>query len=259
METFHKLSPEAEIFVTNIYNPYKGVSLINPLTSVCIFDVGNLAEFYIRKLNQAFTADSELYHLIDVKTVFDSAETALVNADIPEGFGMNFTLEQYNLDPHPSAEGHAMIASLIKEMLKEVPVLARKLLPKKGLKFLAGNFRCKITASDGKSGEIMITGTKKAVKKAVVPDMIVIGEYKLKITSIGKKAWQEDKKITSLVLGANIKEIQKKAFYKCRNLKKIRVRSKEITKVGAGAFKKLSADVSLQFPKQCRKKYKKLF
>lgn len=89
--------------------------------------------------------------------------------------------------------------------------------------------------------------------------MILIDEYPFKVTSIGRKAWKGDKKITSLIIGKNIKKIQKKAFYQCGNLEKIKVESKEIIKIGAKAFKKLSKNVSFQFPKQWERKYKKLF
>lgn len=258
IETIHNLSPKAEIFVTNIYNPYKGVFLTNPLTSVCIFDIGNLAEFYIRKLNEAFTTESELYHLIDVKTMFDKAETVPVNANISGSFGMDFTLDHYNLDPHPSVEGHAVIASLIKDSMASVQMPVRKALPEADMEFRAGNFQCRLLSSKNGVQNVMITGITKPAKKVVIPDTITIGEYELIVTQIGKKAWKGDKKITSLTIGANIEKIQKQAFSKCKNLKKINVASKKITKAGAGAFQGISKKASFQFPKKCKKKYKKI-
>lgn len=260
LNTIHELSPKAEIFVTNIYNPYQGVFLTNPLNSVCIFDIGNLAEFYIRKLNEAFTTDSELYHLIDVKASFDAEETVPVNANVFGNFGIDFNLENYNLDPHPSAEGHTIIASLIKNSMASVLISIRKAFPENNIEFKAGNFRCRLlSSSENRDKTVMILGVEKPVKKAVIPDTITIGDYKLKVTTIGKKAWKEDKKITSLTIGANIENIQKQAFYKCKNLKKVKVTSKKITKVGTDAWKKLSKKTSFQFPKQCKKAYKKFF
>lgn len=262
LETLHDLSPQAEIFVTNIYNPYKGVFLTNPLSSICVFDVGNLAEFYIRKLNEVFTEDSELYHLIDVKTSFEHAEVNPVNTNVVGNFGIDFTLENYNLDPHPSIEGHTIIASLLKNSISSVSIPVRKGLPEENIDFKAGNFHCRLISSNGNKTEdktVMITGVEKSVKKVVIPDTITIGNNKFMVTLIGTKAWQKDKKITSLVIGTNVERIQKQAFYKCKNLKKIKVTSKKITKVGSKSFKKLSKEVKFQFPKECKKIYKKLF
>lgn len=258
LETIHTLSPNAEIFVTNIYNPYRGVSLINPLNSICIFDVGNLAEFYIQKLNEAFTKDSELYHLIDVKAAFDAQEKVPVNANVYGSFGIDFTLEDYNLDPHPSVEGHTLIASLIKQEMDSIQVPIRKALPENNIEFRAENFLCKLVSSNGNK-TVKIIGVEKSIKKIVIPDTIMVGGYELMVTSIGKKAWKGDKKITSLTIGKNIENIEKQAFYQCKNLKKVKVKSNKITGVGTSAWKKISKKVSFEFPKKCKKTYKKLF
>ena len=69
----------------------------------------------------------------------------------------------------------------------------------------------------------------------------------------------EDKKITSIIIGKNIKTIGKQAFYQCKNLKNITVKSEIITKCGAKAWKKIRKDAVFKFPKKCRKQYKKYF
>ncbi|MDE6616963.1 MAG: fibronectin type III domain-containing protein, partial [Lachnospiraceae bacterium] len=85
--------------VTNIYNPYKDVMVL-----------GNSADTYIKEINNAFTDNSGSYTLIDLYTLF--AKENLVNTK----FDIS-SLDNINLDPHPSKEGHARIASAIIEAL----------------------------------------------------------------------------------------------------------------------------------------------
>ncbi|MFG6328081.1 MAG: hypothetical protein K1W06_01190 [Lachnospiraceae bacterium] len=92
-------APEAEIYVTNIYNPYKDVMVL-----------GNLADAYIKEINNAFTDNSESYTLIDVYTLFAKENLVNTKFDISD-------LGNINLDPHPSKKGHARIASAILDAL----------------------------------------------------------------------------------------------------------------------------------------------
>lgn len=257
IETIHTLAPEAEIYVTNIYNPYEGVSLTNPLTGFCAFSVGALSEFYIRKLNEAFLPDCEWYHLIDVNGAFSAQEKIPVNANIPDVFEAGFSMAYYNFDPHPTAEGHAIIASSIQKVMAEDTISARKVLPEKNTEFIAGNFRCRITCSDGESGEAEIIGAVKSVKKVVIPNTILMGDFRIVVTSIGKGAWKNDRELVSLTIGEQIKRIRKQAYLGCKNLRKISVKSEGLKKVGTRAFKNINKKAVFQFPKRCRKKYKK--
>lgn len=101
-------APEADIYVNNIYNPFRGISVKNPLTDRVIFDFAELTEHYISLLNEAFDENSPDYTLIDVRTAFENSEpTSLVNV----------SLTGANLDPHPNAEGHRRIAALIYNQL----------------------------------------------------------------------------------------------------------------------------------------------
>lgn len=88
-------APKAEIYVTNIYNPYKYVMLLD-----------ESADSYIKEINKAFDTDSDDYTVIDLYTMFNNKELTNVRFDISD-------LPGINLDPHPSKEGHKEIASAI--------------------------------------------------------------------------------------------------------------------------------------------------
>lgn len=94
-------APQAEIYVTNIYNPFAFLPKI-----------GELADQYIQEINQAFTANAPDYTLIDVYTPFHEKELTNVRIDYNESL-------RFQLDPHPSAEGHAVIGELVTTALKD--------------------------------------------------------------------------------------------------------------------------------------------
>lgn len=93
-------APQAEIYVTNIYNPFRSVPLF-----------GNLADSYIQEINQAFSADAADYTLIDVYTLFHEDGLTNVHFDLSSPSSMN-------PDPHPSVAGHKAIGELLVTALK---------------------------------------------------------------------------------------------------------------------------------------------
>lgn len=95
LSILHEKAPDAEIYATNVYNPFAFLPKI-----------GELADIYIREINQAFSADAPDYTLVDVYTPFHEQELTNVHVDLLQ-------LSSFNLDPHPSVQGHAVIGELI--------------------------------------------------------------------------------------------------------------------------------------------------
>lgn len=94
-------APDAEIYVTNIYNPFYFVPLLK-----------NLSQTYITEINQAFSADDPDYTLIDVYTAFQQQELTNVRLDMSNPSAAN-------VDPHPSADGHKVISELFIQALND--------------------------------------------------------------------------------------------------------------------------------------------
>lgn len=88
-------APNASIYVTNIYNPYKDVMVL-----------GDITETYVKEINNAFLKDSGNYTLIDLYTLFKNENLSNVKFNISD-------LSSINLDPHPSKEGHKRIAETV--------------------------------------------------------------------------------------------------------------------------------------------------
>lgn len=94
-------APDATIYVTNIYNPYKDVMVL-----------GEITETYIKEINTAFSKDSDNYTLIDLYTLFKNENLSNVKFNISD-------LSNINLDPHPSKEGHKRIAEIIIDSIEK--------------------------------------------------------------------------------------------------------------------------------------------
>lgn len=101
LSILHEKAPDAEIYVTNIYNPF-----------ISVPKIGELAETYIQEINQAFSADDKDYTLIDVYTPFQKEELTNVHFDMKNPGSIN-------PDPHPSIKGHQKIADLLIAALKD--------------------------------------------------------------------------------------------------------------------------------------------
>lgn len=135
-------APQAVIYVTNIYNPFKDVMV-----------VGSLADTYINELNSAFKDNSGDYTLIDTYSLFAKENLSNVKFDISD-------LDNINLDPHPSKKGHDKIASAILNAIKEKFSPAPANINQ--LKSTAKNtITIKLSCTSGKSGyEIKFASSK---------------------------------------------------------------------------------------------------
>lgn len=94
-------APDADIYVTTIYNPYKGYAItLGGLHADLPLDA--VADNAVRSLNAIITskADELGYTVVDSYTAFENSDADLVNA------GTNFSV-----DPHPNRAGHELLAA----------------------------------------------------------------------------------------------------------------------------------------------------
>ena len=130
---------------------------------------------------------------------------------------------------------------------------------KVGKNVTISNTKYKVTSVSGTKA-VQFTGTKKNVKKVVIPSAVKVGGKKFKVTSIANNALKGNKKITKLTIGANINKIGKNAFNGCSSLKSITIKSKKLTakKTGKNAFKGINKKAVIKVPKAKTKAYKKI-
>ena len=126
--------------------------------------------------------------------------------------------------------------------------------------YTVGNYKYKITdaKTDGK-GTVALNGVgNKKIKSIKVDDTVTIGGAKFLVTSIGNNAFSGCSKATSATIGKNVSKIGSKAFYNCKNLKKITIKSTKLKSAGSKAFKGIHKKASIKVPKSKLKAYQKL-
>ena len=115
---------------------------------------------------------------------------------------------------------------------------------------------CRITRLS--PGEAEYIGCAKKKAAVTVPDSVTADGRRFAVTGIAKSALKGNKKLKSVVVGKNVKTIGEKAFYGCKSLKKLTIKSKVLKKVGKNAFKGIHAKARIKVPKAKLKAYKKL-
>ena len=108
-------------------------------------------------------------------------------------------------------------------------------------------------------GTVSYLRPENKTKKAKVPAVIYHDGKKYKVTSIAEKAFAGNKKLKTVIIGKNVKVIQKKAFAKCKSLSKVMVKSKVLDKVAKNAFKGTNKKLIVKVPKKKKINYQKLF
>lgn len=115
----------------------------------------------------------------------------------------------------------------------------------------------KITASNSVS---FLGVTKKSSTSLVIPDTVKYSDKTYKVTSITKNACQKQTKLKKVTIGKNIAVIGSKAFYKCKKLKNITIKTSKLTlsKVGSSAFKGTYKKAKFKVPAKKKAVYKKI-
>ena len=150
---------------------------------------------------------------------------------------------------------------------------------KKGTSHKVGSYQYKVTGTS----TVSLTGVKNnKVTKVKIPQTVEIGGKNFKVTSIGSSAFKNNKKITSIEIGDNVKsigtsafegctklskatlgkgvtEISGNAFKTCKKLGTITIKSTKLKKVGRNALKRIKPAAKIKVPAKKLSAYKKLF
>ncbi len=135
------------------------------------------------------------------------------------------------------------IKAVSKDDTKKFGTAKVSVAPKKGANFTAGNFTYKITnEKTNGSGTVTMTGVAKGktVTTLTVPATTKYNGITYKVTAIGEKAFNQNKKIQKATIGNNVVTIGKNAFRECTKLTTVTVGNK-VTTISNAAFIKCSA------------------
>ena len=114
------------------------------------------------------------------------------------------------------------------------------------------------------TGTLVVQYVKPLNKKRstiTIPNQVTLNRYNYKVTSIGAKAFKNNKYLKKITVGKNIKTIGAQAFYNCKKLKVIKFRTTQLKQkyIGSNAFKKTASKITVYVPKKQAKYYKKIF
>lgn len=111
----------------------------------------------------------------------------------------------------------------------------------------------KVTKSDAVNGTVSAVKLKATKKtKVTIKDTVKVGNYSFKVTTIGKNAFKNNKKLKSIVIGSNVKSIGSNAFNKAGKLSSVTFKGTKIVKVGKNAFKGTSAKMKVTVSKKMK-------
>lgn len=132
-------------------------------------------------------------------------------------------------------------------------------VPAKGKTVQSGALKYTVTKSASKNGTVKVTApVKKTYTSITIPSTVKIEGYTFKVTAIAASAFKNNTKLAKATLGANLTTIGKEAFYGCRSLKTITVKTKSLKSVGSNALKGINAKATIKVPSEKLTAYKKL-
>lgn len=104
---------------------------------------------------------------------------------------------------------------------------------------------------DEKGKKVRYEGfSNKYFSSVSIPDIVEINGEEYKVTQIANNALKNVTKVKNLVIGKNVTFIGKNAFYGCKNLKNVVIKTKGLTRtsVKANAFKNIHSSASITVP-----------
>lgn len=159
----------------------------------------------------------------------------------------------------PTYTKKGTITYICKRCKEKKAVTTKKLAyPKVGTTYLVSGSTYKVTKA---GAEVMVYKTSKVARSVTIPATIKAKGIIYKVTSIGAKAFNSNKKLKKVTIGANIAKISNNAFFKCPALKTVTVKTMKLTKKTAGkkAFKGVNRKMVIKVPKKVKKAYVKIF
>lgn len=112
------------------------------------------------------------------------------------------------------------------------------------------------------TGQNTVEYVKSAVfsKTITIPSSVTIKNKKYQVVSIAASAFKNNKKIQKVIIPGTIKRIGSNAFFGCKNLKNIVIKTKLLSgsTIGKNALKGVYQKVKVKVPKKQYKKYKKI-
>lgn len=112
----------------------------------------------------------------------------------------------------------------------------------KGTEITKGNNKYKVSSSNPGNPTVKFIGLENAdVSNVTIPETVSYGGVSYRVTLITANALKDNTSVANVVISKNVKSICAKAFNNCKKLKKVKLKSKVITKMNNKAFADIHA------------------
>lgn len=111
-----------------------------------------------------------------------------------------------------------------------------------------GNFVYGVMDDEANEVEVFCPASKSVSKLQIPATITDENGVEYKVTSIGNKAFYKNTKLTSVVIGNNVKSIEDYAFYGCKNIKTLKFGS-GVEIIGNSSFRKCTKLTTVTLPK----------
>ncbi len=91
-----------------------------------------------------------------------------------------------------------------------------------------------------------------------IPANVKIDGQTYEVTVLDDGALQNHKKVKTVTVGINVSQIGENAFYGCKKLKKIKIKSEQIEYIGDNAFGGIHARAVIYVPRSCLEDYREM-
>ncbi|MBQ6844417.1 MAG: leucine-rich repeat protein [Agathobacter sp.] len=125
----------------------------------------------------------------------------------------------------------------------------------KGKTFTSGKYKYKVTGTSTVAFN-GIASTKTT--KVTIPKTVKYGGKTFKVTSVADNALKNKTKVTSVIIETNVTTIGKNAFYGCKGLKTITIKTTKLKSVGKNALKNIYAKATIKVPEKKYTAYKNI-
>lgn len=187
-------------------------------------------------IDRALQTDTEKYTEQTVKVFTDSLAAAKQIREKEEA-----TAEEVR----QSTEG---LKRAMEGLAVKPPVVPEQ--PQIGKTYTSGYLKYKITGKNSAA----VTGTTQKTRTGItIHSTVKIMGKTFKVTEVQSSAFKNNEKLKSVVIGKNIKVIDKYAFYNCTSLKSVRMmKPSSLSEIGEKAFKKCTSLTGINLPSTVR-------
>lgn len=108
---------------------------------------------------------------------------------------------------------------------------------KKDTELTKGTAVYRVTVSDPQNPKVRyVSNTNPEAKSITIPSTVKINGVTYKVTRIEDNAFASNTQLTGVTIGSNVVVIGSKAFYRCKNLSKVKIKTKSLSSIGRKAF-----------------------